>query len=93
MTPEQKARQEIDRQLDACSWIVQDYRSMNIAAGLGVAVREFPLQSGPADYLLYVDRKAAGVIVAKLTRHPRGTAIRSTWKPSTGSSTPMASKW
>lgn len=68
MRPEQKARQDIDRQLDACGWIVQDYRSMNIAAGLGVAVREFPLQSGPADYLLYVDRKAAGACARVVRR-------------------------
>lgn len=42
---------------------------MNIAAGLGVAVREFPLQSGPADYLVHIDRKAAGVIEAKPVGH------------------------
>ena len=46
MTPEQKARQKIDQQLDQCGWIVQDYRQMNISAGRGVAVREFPLSTG-----------------------------------------------
>jgi type I restriction enzyme, R subunit len=50
MTPEEKARQEIDRQLKACGWIVQDYREMNISAGLGVAVREFPLSTCETDY-------------------------------------------
>jgi len=34
--PEEKARQEIDRQLAACGWLVQDHKSMNIMAGLGV---------------------------------------------------------
>jgi hypothetical protein len=51
MTPEQTARQQIDRQLQQAGWIVQDYRQMNISAGLGVAVREFPLSSGAADYV------------------------------------------
>jgi type I restriction enzyme R subunit len=69
MTPEQRARQEIDRQLQQCGWIVQSYRDMNITAGLGVAVREFPLKSGYADYLLYVDAKALGVIEAKAEGH------------------------
>jgi type I restriction enzyme R subunit len=43
MKPEDKARQEIDRQLQACGWKVQDRASMNIHAGPGVAVREFPV--------------------------------------------------
>lgn len=38
---------------------------MNRTAGLGVAVREYPLASGPCDYLLLVDGKACGVIEAK----------------------------
>lgn len=69
MTPEQKSRQEIDRQLEQCGWVVQGFRDMNITAGLGVAVREFPLKSGHADYLLYADCKALGVIEAKPEGH------------------------
>lgn len=69
MTPEQKARQKIDRQLDQCGWLVQDYRSMDLSAGLGVAVREFPLTTGHADYLLYLDRRALGVVEAKPEGH------------------------
>ena len=42
---------------------------MNISAGLGVAVREFPLTTGDADYLLYADAKAIGVIEAKPEGH------------------------
>lgn len=42
---------------------------MNLSAGPGVAVREFPLQSGEADYLLYVDRQAIGVVEAKPVGH------------------------
>jgi type I restriction enzyme R subunit len=65
VTPEQLARQGIDRQLTQCGWLVQDYADMDITAGRGVAVREFPLKTGVADYMLYLDGRAAGVIEAK----------------------------
>ncbi len=42
-TLEQQARIEIDRQLDAAGWQVQDRERMNLYAGRGVAVREFHL--------------------------------------------------
>jgi type I restriction enzyme R subunit len=66
-TPEQQARAEIDRLLAAAGWAVQHYKSANIRAARGVAIREFELEAGhgTADYLLYVDGKAAGVIEAK----------------------------
>ena len=69
MTPEQKARKLIDQRLEASGWKVQDYREMNISAGLGVAVREFPLKTGDADYMLYADMKAIGVVEAKPVGH------------------------
>lgn len=69
MTPEQKSRQQIDRQLELAGWVVQDYGQMNISAGLGVAVREFPLKTGYADYMLYADSKAIGVVEAKPKGH------------------------
>ena len=69
MTPEETARREIDAQLSRCGWIVQDYRRMNISAGPGVAIREFPLATGEADYLLYLDAKAVGVVEAKPEGH------------------------
>src|SRR5258708_2186327 len=65
MGPEDKARAEIDRLLAAAGWVVQDKDELNLGAALGVAVREFELPSGPCDYLLFIDRKAAGVIEAK----------------------------
>jgi type I restriction enzyme R subunit len=65
VTPEQKARQQIDRQLNQSGWLLQDYTDMDITAGPGVAVREFPLKNGVADYMLYVEGRAAGVIEAK----------------------------
>jgi type I restriction enzyme R subunit len=70
MTPEQKARQRIDEQLAKCGWDVQDHAAMNILAGPGVAVREFPLKTGTADYMLYADCRALGVIEAKPEGHP-----------------------
>lgn len=62
MTPEERARQTIDPQLEACGWLVQDYRQMDLSAGVGIAVREFPLTSGEADYLLNIDGRAIGVV-------------------------------
>ena len=62
VTPEEKARQKLDRQLDQCGWVVQDHAAMNISAGLGVVVREFPLKTGAADYLLYAGGRAIGVV-------------------------------
>ena len=51
--------------LTAAGWVVQDRAELNLGASLGVAVREYPLPSGPCDYLLFIDRKACGVIEAK----------------------------
>ncbi len=67
LTPEAKARVEIDRMLAAAGWAVQDAGRANLSAGRGVAVREFRLAPphGRADYLLFVDGTAAGVIEAK----------------------------
>ncbi len=64
-TPEAQARIQIDRQLEAASWVVQDYQQINLTAGLGVAVREFQLSTGAVDYMLFVDGRAAGVLEAK----------------------------
>ncbi len=64
--PEAEARQQIDALLVAAGWQVQNAKATNIHAARGVAIREFPLPGhGFADYLLYVDGKAAGVIEAK----------------------------
>ena len=57
LTPEQRARQQIDTQLAACGWLVQDYHSVDFSAGRGIALREVPLTTGPCDYLLLVDRQ------------------------------------
>ncbi len=65
MTPEAKARQLIDQKLEQAGWIIQDMKQLNLSAGPGVAVREFPTDTGPADYVLFVNRIAIGVIEAK----------------------------
>ena len=67
MTPEEKARVGIDALLHQAGWHVCDMAQANIHAARGVALREFPLKTGFgfADYLLYIDGKAAGVIDAK----------------------------
>jgi type I restriction enzyme R subunit len=67
VTPEQNARVNIDALLVAAGWHVCNVANAHIHASNGVAIREFPLNSGFgfADYLLYVNGKACGVIEAK----------------------------
>ncbi|HEY8543742.1 MAG TPA: hypothetical protein VIL36_01795 [Acidimicrobiales bacterium] len=65
LLPEQRARVRIDAMLEAAGWVVQDYRAVNLYAGTGVAVRELVTEAGAADYVLFVDRQAVGVIEAK----------------------------
>lgn len=63
--PEQKARDEIDQLLVKAGWAVQDKKKIDFSASLGVAVREYQTDVGPADYVLFVDKQAVGVIEAK----------------------------
>jgi hypothetical protein len=42
-TPESRARQNIHQLLTAAGWIVQSREAVNLAAGRGIAIREFPL--------------------------------------------------
>ena len=69
--PEERARENIDKMLSASGWDVQDYREFDLGKALGVAIREFHVDTGHADYLLFVDREAVGVIEAK----PEGTTL------------------
>ena len=71
-TPEQRARHDIDSQLAAAGWLVQDRAEMNLTAGPGVAVREFKMADGHgfADYMLFVEGKAVGVLEAKPAGYP-----------------------
>ena len=63
--PEQIARDRIDDRLRAAGWHVQDSNAIDFTAGLGIAVREYQTDVGPADYVLFVDRQAVGVVEAK----------------------------
>ena len=67
MTPEARARLNIDTLLEQAGWQVCNLADANIHGAQGVAIREFPLNPGHgfADYLLYVNGKACGVIEAK----------------------------
>jgi type I restriction enzyme, R subunit len=63
--PEQIARDKIDAMLIASGWIVQSKKELNLNAGLGVAIREYQTNVGPADYVLFVNQKPVGIIEAK----------------------------
>lgn len=66
MTPEEKARLEIDKKLETSGWSVQDLKDININASLGVAVREFrTADGGEVDYALFIDGDPVGIIEAK----------------------------
>ncbi len=64
-TPEQIARDKIDRMLVSAGWVVQSKNKVDLSTATGVAVREYQTDIGPADYVLFVDRKPVGVIEAK----------------------------
>jgi len=64
-TPEQIARDKIDQMLVDAGWVVQSKKEIDLGANRGVAVREYQTDIGPADYILFVDRKPVGVIEAK----------------------------
>ena len=77
LTPEQRVGKRVDGQRDACGWKIHDFASVEIYAGRGVEVREYPLKcgvgadikSGFAANLLYAEGCAIGVIEAKPARH------------------------
>jgi type I restriction enzyme R subunit len=62
---EVQARDAIDAMLGASGWVVQERGGLNPQAGQGVAVKEFTLATGRADYVLYVDGRIVGVVEAK----------------------------
>lgn len=73
LAAEQRARVLIDRQLSDAGWVVQDRKALHLYAAQGVVVREATMAAGHgrADYLLYVDKRAVGVIEAK----PQGQTL------------------
>lgn len=72
-SPEEIARDRIDAMLQAAGWVVQRQEEADFSVGLGVAIREYPTDTGPADYVLFVERQPVGVIEAK--RPEEGTRL------------------
>jgi type I restriction enzyme, R subunit len=68
--PEERARESIDAQLIAAGWLVQDRRHLNLHAGPGVALCETDVEGGFADYVFFVDGKAAAALEAKAAGTP-----------------------
>jgi type I restriction enzyme R subunit len=64
-SPEELAREKIDKLLTDCGWIIQSRSTINLDAAHGIAIREGLLKGGEADYLLFADKKAIGTIEAK----------------------------
>ena len=60
-----QTREEIDQKFIAAGWVIQDKKRLNLYESLGVAVREMDTDTGPADYMLFIDGKACGIIEAK----------------------------
>lgn len=65
LNPEQKAREQIDNELVKSGWIIQDKSRINLSEGIGIAIREYQTDVGPADYVLFVNKKPVGIIEAK----------------------------
>jgi len=82
--PEEQAREQIDEQLQAAGWAVQARDDTNLGAARGVAVAEFPLTTGFADHMLFVDRRPIGVVEAKAVGKTLSGVEGQTAKYSTG---------
>src|SRR5207248_332315 len=65
-SPEELAREKIDKLLAECGWIIQNRSTINLSASRGIAIREALLKDrDEVDYLLFVDGKAIGTVEAK----------------------------
>ena len=53
---------------------MQDLKKIDFNAGEGIAVREYPTDTGPADYILFIEREPVGVIEAKAEK--KGELLR-----------------
>jgi type I site-specific restriction endonuclease len=102
-TPEEKAREQIDPQLNAAGWLVQDLNEINLSAQRGVAIRELSSSGGLADYVLFADGKVIGLaepwvpktlIFAKTDEHAEEivTSIREKFGKGDDSCTKITSK-
>ena len=65
MDPEEEARKNIDGMLEESGWTIQDYVDIDLGAGFGLAVREYPLGKKATDYALFIEGNPVGVVEAK----------------------------
>ena len=68
LDPEDRSRHElINPALKSAGWVIQPFKSADVFASKGVAVEYFPMGwgVGEADYVLFIDGKAAGIVEAK----------------------------
>ena len=63
--PEQLVRYKIDKMLIASGWLVQSKKQIYLSAAKGIAIREYQTDVGPADYILFINKKPVGLIEAK----------------------------
>jgi len=63
--PEQAARDNIDKQLHAAGWAVQDKDKIDWNVSIGIAIREYQTDIGHTDHVLFVEGKPVGIIEAK----------------------------
>lgn len=47
MTPEAKARQQIDQKLKQAGWVIQDMKQLNLGAAIGVAAQGWTVHDRP----------------------------------------------
>ena len=81
MKPEEEARKKTDSLLEKANWLVQEYKDLNLGAGIGFAIREFPLKRRWfCGFLLFVRRHAVGVVEARLEGTTLSGVSEQTWK-------------
>jgi hypothetical protein len=62
---EQLPPKPIDAQVTASGWIVQSRAGLNFNSGPAIAVREYTIDAGPADYVLFLNQQPIGIAEAK----------------------------
>jgi len=75
---EQTRKERIEKRLKDCDWLVIDYTpSTQSVSYTHHAVREYPTDSGPADYALFYEGKIVGAIEAKrLSLGPQNVLVQ-----------------
>ena len=63
--PEDQTRKTIDQMLMDSGWVIQNYKELDLSAGHGVAIREYPFSKETSDYALFINKIPVGVVEAK----------------------------